>query len=63
AVSPMAAITVASLALSAAHFSLLSAPYLALAGAMFGWLEGKTGSLYPAMAAHFAHNFIVIHWF
>jgi membrane protease YdiL (CAAX protease family) len=41
----------------------LSAPYLALAGALFGWLKWKTGSLYPAMAAHFAHNFIVIHWF
>lgn len=63
AVSPGIAIGVASLAFSAAHFSVLSSPYLALVGALLGWMKWKTGSLYPPMLAHFLHNFIVISTF
>jgi membrane protease YdiL (CAAX protease family) len=59
-VSPGVAIGVASLAFSAAHFSILSAPYLALVGALLGWMKWKSGSLYPSMVAHFLHNFIVV---
>jgi uncharacterized protein len=62
-VGPWVAIGAASVLFSAAHMSLLSAPYLAVAGALFGWIKWKSGSLYPAMAAHFAHNFIVITYF
>ena len=54
AVKPWIAIAVASLAFSAAHFSVLSAPYLALVGVLLGWMKWKTGSLYPSMVAHFA---------
>lgn len=59
-VTPGIAIGVASLAFSAAHFSVLSSPYLALVGALLGWMKWKTGSLYPPMLAHFLHNFVVI---
>ena len=59
-VPPWTAIAVASLAFSAAHFTILSAPYLALLGMLLGWMKWKTGSLYPSMVAHFLHNFIVI---
>ncbi len=62
-VAPHVAITVASLAFSAAHFTILSAPYLALVGALLGWMKWKTGSLYPSMAAHFLHNLIVVLFF
>lgn len=63
AVSPALAIGIAAAAFSAAHFSVLSAPYLALLGALLGWMKWKTGSLYPSMVAHFLHNFVVIGWF
>jgi membrane protease YdiL (CAAX protease family) len=62
-VSPAIAIGVAALAFSAAHFSVLSSPYLALVGALLGWMKWKTGSLYPAMVAHFLHNFVVTYAF
>jgi membrane protease YdiL (CAAX protease family) len=62
-VGPWVAIGVASLAFSAAHFSVLSAPYLALVGVLLGWMKWKTGSLYPSMIAHFAHNYVVITYF
>lgn len=63
AVGPWPAIGAASVVFSAAHFSPLSAPYLALLGALFGWMKWKTGSLYPPMLAHFTHNYIVVTWF
>lgn len=63
AVGPWPAIGAASVVFSAAHFSPLSAPYLALLGALFGWMKWKTGSLYPPMLAHFIHNYIVVTWF
>jgi len=63
AVSPGIAISVGSLAFSAAHFSILSAPYLALVGGLLGWMKWKSGSLYPSMLAHFLHNFIVVSFF
>jgi membrane protease YdiL (CAAX protease family) len=62
-VSPRVAILVASAAFSAAHFNPLSAPYLALVGVLLGWLKWKTGSLYPAIAAHFLHNYVVVTYF
>lgn len=62
-VSPWPAILVASAAFSAAHFSVISAPYLALVGVLLGWLKWKTGSLYPCMVAHFLHNYIVVTYF
>lgn len=60
---PWVAIGAASVLFSAAHFSILSAPYLAVAGALFGWMKWRTGSIYPPMAAHFIHNYIVITFF
>jgi membrane protease YdiL (CAAX protease family) len=60
AVAPRTAIVVASAMFSAAHFSILSAPYLFAVGLLLGWLRWKTGSLYPSMIVHFLHNFAVI---
>jgi len=63
AVGPWLAIGAASVVFSAAHFSPLSPPYLALLGGLLGWIKWKTGSLYPPMLAHFAHNYIVVRFF
>lgn len=63
AVSPRTAIWITAAAFSAAHFSVLSAPYLALLGGLLGWMKWKTNSLYPPMIAHFLHNLVVIVWF
>ena len=60
---PWLAIGAASALFSAAHFTIFSAPYLALVGVLLGWIKWKTGSLYPAMLAHFIHNYIVVTWF
>jgi membrane protease YdiL (CAAX protease family) len=60
AVSPRTAIIVASAMFSAAHFSVLSAPYLFAVGLVLGWLRWRTGSLYPSMIVHFLHNLAVI---
>ncbi len=62
-VSTRLALIMASIVFSAAHFSLLSAPYLALAGLLFGWMKLKTNSIYPPMVAHFIHNYVVITYF
>lgn len=61
-VKPHIAVLVASAIFSAAHFSVLSAPYLAMVGLLLGWMKLKTNSLYPPMIAHFLHNFVVINW-
>lgn len=60
---PWIAMAAASVLFSAAHFTVLSAPYLALLGMLLGWMKWKTGSLYPPMLAHFLHNYIVIRYF
>jgi membrane protease YdiL (CAAX protease family) len=63
AVTPVRALVIASALFSALHFSVLSAPYIFLLGLILGWTKLKTGSIYPAMAIHFLHNFIVVEWF
>jgi len=62
-VGPWVAIAAASVLFSAAHFTVLSAPYLAVTGALLGWMKWKTGSIYPSILAHFIHNYIVVTWF
>jgi len=57
------AILISSVLFSVMHFSVLSAPYLLVAGVLFGWVRTKTGSLYPSMFIHFAHNYVVISYF
>ncbi len=63
AISPWKAIALTSALFSVAHFAILSAPYLALAGFLFGWVKWRTGSLYPAMVLHFLHNYAVVAYF
>ncbi len=57
------AIAIGSILFSVMHFSLLSAPYLFIAGALMGWTRYKTDSLYPSMLIHFLHNYIVVSFF
>ena len=45
AIKPIHAMTVASALFAAVHFSVLSFPYLLLAGMLMGWTKYKTGSL------------------
>lgn len=42
------------------HFSVISFPYLFAVGMLLGWVRRTTGSLYPTMALHGLHNYIVI---
>ncbi len=42
------------------HLSLVSLPHLMLLGLFFGYLRFKTGSIWPSVIAHFAHNFAAI---
>lgn len=43
------------------HITVFSWPYLFLLGVMLGFLRMKTQSLWPVMAVHFLHNFVVIY--
>lgn len=63
AIRPWRAILLASALFMALHFSVISAPYLFLLGMLLGWTKWRTGSLYPAMVIHFAHNYVVVHYF
>lgn len=60
ALVPWKAIVVASFLFTVLHFSPISFPYLFVLGCLLGWTKWKTGSLYPAMLIHFAHNFTVL---
>ena len=60
ALRPWRAMVLASALFTVLHFSVLSAPYLFLVGMLLGWAKWKTGSLYPSMLIHFAHNAIVL---
>ncbi len=58
--SPWKAVALAGALFSAAHFSVLSAPYLLMAGCLFGWVRWRTGRILPAMILHFLHNLAVL---
>ena len=63
ATSATVAISLASALFMSLHFSLISAPYLFAVGMLLGVAKYKTGSLYPPIAIHFIHNFVVVHYF
>jgi len=60
ALSPRKALVIAAALFTLLHFSVVSAPYVFLLGMLLGWSKARTGSLYPAMVAHFAHNLFVV---
>jgi uncharacterized protein len=60
ALRPWRAMVLASALFTILHFSVLSAPYLFLVGMLLGWAKWKTGSLYPSMLIHFAHNLVAL---
>lgn len=63
AVRPAVAVGLAAALFAAVHFSVVSFPYLFLAGCLLGWVKLRTGSLYPSMVLHFLHNLIVLETF
>ncbi len=65
AVGPRTALVLAAALFAGLHLNVFSLPYLFLAGLLLGWVKQRTGSLYPSMAIHFAHNFVVLEssWF
>lgn len=63
AIAPGRALLIASALFAGIHFSVISFPYLMLAGLVMGWAKWKTGSLYPSMVIHFVHNLVVIEFF
>jgi hypothetical protein len=56
AVGPAPAILLAALLFALRHLDPVRFPALVLLGALFGWLAWRTGSLWPAVAAHAANN-------
>lgn len=57
------ALIFASFLFTVLHFSVTSFPIIFGVGMILGWVKWKTNSLYPSMALHFFHNFIVIYYF
>jgi hypothetical protein len=56
---PAETIVVAAIAFSIMHFSLVMFVPFVLMGLYLGWLRHWSGSLWPAMMAHFLHNTLV----
>jgi hypothetical protein len=54
------ALWVTALMFGILHLSIVSLPHLLVMGLALGLLRKRTGSLYPGMLLHFAHNFLVI---
>jgi membrane protease YdiL (CAAX protease family) len=56
AMRPAWAIAITALLFAARHLDPVRFPALILLGALFGWLAWRSGSLWPAVAAHAANN-------
>jgi membrane protease YdiL (CAAX protease family) len=56
---PVETIVVAAIAFSIMHFSVVMFAPFVLMGLYLGWLRQWSGSLWPAMLAHFLHNSLV----
>jgi CAAX protease family protein len=57
--TPAVAIAASSLLFALIHLDPVRLPALLVLGALFGWLAWRSGSLWPAIAAHAANNGIV----
>jgi len=57
---PSTAVVVSAFLFMTLHLTPLGFPYLFAMGIVAGWLRGWSGSLYPCMALHFTHNFLVV---
>jgi membrane protease YdiL (CAAX protease family) len=53
---PMAALGVTSIAFAAFHLDVVQSAALVITALFFGWLRYTSGSLWPAVIAHFANN-------
>ncbi len=61
-VSPQTAIGFSAILFGVSHFGLMSIPYLFLLGLFLGWLRWRSGGLLLPIAAHLAHNLLVLWW-
>jgi membrane protease YdiL (CAAX protease family) len=57
---PTMALVVTSVTFAFVHLSPLVLPVHLGLGFVLGWMRLKTGSLWPGVALHFAHNFLVV---
>jgi len=57
---PVKAVTLAAALFAVIHRNLVSAPILFLLGVFLGELRRRSGSLYPSILVHFAHNLAVV---
>ncbi len=53
---PAAAVGLGALLFAVMHLDPVRFPAVLVLGALFGWLAWRSGSLWPAVAAHAAHN-------
>ncbi|MFW5857559.1 MAG: CPBP family intramembrane glutamic endopeptidase [Planctomycetota bacterium] len=60
AVRPRTALVLTAALFTVLHLSVASAPILFALGLLLGWTKWKSGSLYPVMLIHFAHNLMVL---
>jgi hypothetical protein len=54
--TPAAAVALAAALFALRHLDPVRFPPLALLGGLFGWIAWRTGSIWPAVAAHVANN-------
>jgi hypothetical protein len=54
------AVLVSSLLFMTIHLTVLSFPHLFVIGLALGYLRLRTGSFYPGMVLHFAHNLLCV---
>jgi membrane protease YdiL (CAAX protease family) len=54
--TPAAAVALAAVLFALRHLDPVRFPALALLGGLFGWIAWRTGSIWPAIAAHVANN-------
>lgn len=54
--TPAAAVALAALLFALRHLDPVRLPALALLGGLFGWIAWRSGSIWPAVAAHLTNN-------
>jgi membrane protease YdiL (CAAX protease family) len=56
----VAGVAIASACFGFIHFDLVHTPVAALLGVYLGWVTERTGTIVPAMAAHFVNNLVAL---
>jgi membrane protease YdiL (CAAX protease family) len=56
----VAGVAIASACFGFIHFDLVHTPVAAVLGVYLGWVAERTGTIVPAMAAHFVNNLVAV---